>query len=69
MMHRDKSSSTEAVGPTGVFGTIVADESGAELVEWGLLVTLVAVVALVAVAAFGSELVELFERVVDALPA
>jgi pilus assembly protein Flp/PilA len=46
---------------------LLRDESGAELVEWGLLVALIAVVALVAVAAFGSELSDLLDRIVDAL--
>jgi len=43
------------------------DERGADLIEWGLLVGLIAVVALVAVAAFGGNLNIFFTSIADTL--
>ena len=39
------------------------DDRGAALVEWGLLVTLIAIVALVAVSLAGSELSQTFSEI------
>lgn len=44
------------------------DEQGASLVEYALLVALIAVVALVAVATFGTELSNEYSDIVDSLP-
>lgn len=41
------------------------EETGADLIEWGLLVALIAIVALVAVAAFGGDVADLFETIAD----
>lgn len=55
--------STDADQDTGV--GILTDETGADLVEWAILVALIAIVALVAVAAFGGEVAELFDTIAD----
>ena len=39
------------------------DDRGAALVEWGLLVTLIAIVALVAVSLAGAELSQTFSEI------
>ena len=43
------------------------DDRGAALVEWGLLVTLIAIVALVAVSLAGTELSETFSEIATEL--
>jgi pilus assembly protein Flp/PilA len=44
---------------------LYVDETGADLVEWGLVVALIAIVALVAVAAFGGDVADMFETIAD----
>ena len=44
------------------------DESGASLVEYALLVSLIAVVALVAITAFGGELSSEFDEIANSIP-
>lgn len=41
----------------------IADESGASLVEYGLLVGLIAVVAIGAVSALGTKVTDVFETI------
>jgi pilus assembly protein Flp/PilA len=45
------------------------EEKGATAVEYGLMVGLIAVVIIVAVTALGGELRDLFQAIVDRLPA
>jgi pilus assembly protein Flp/PilA len=47
--------------------TILADDSGATMVEYGLMVALVALVALTAVKLLGSNLSSLFNTVANTL--
>jgi pilus assembly protein Flp/PilA len=49
--------------------TFFKDESGASMVEYGLLVALIAVVCVVAITAIGTRLNTQFEAARDALPA
>ena len=44
------------------------DERGASLVEYALLVSLIAIVAVVAVTAFGGELTENYSEIADSMP-
>ena len=61
MMHRPHTNTvTERRRPR-----VVVEETGADLVEWAILVALIAIVALVAVAAFGGEVAELFDTIAD----
>ena len=46
----------------------VADDSGASLVEYSLLVTLIAVFLVTAVAFFGDSVLGLYRSIIDALP-
>jgi len=42
---------------------LLRDESGANLIEWGILVSLIAIVALIAVTTVGNETSEIFSEV------
>ena len=44
------------------------DERGASLIEWALLVTLIAIVALIAVALVGSSTSDLMSEISDGFP-
>lgn len=44
------------------------DDSGASLVEWGILVSLIAVVALIAVAVLGSSTSDLMSEIGNGFP-
>jgi pilus assembly protein Flp/PilA len=50
-----------------MFKTFLKDESGASMVEYGLLVGLIAIVALSAVEQLGNEVKEVFETSANAL--
>lgn len=52
-----------------IFQKLVADEQGAALVEYGLLVALIALVALAAIEAVGGGISALFEQVSAKLTA
>ncbi len=47
---------------------LLRDDRGASLVEWGLLVTLIAIVAILAVTGVGEENSELFSEIGSAFP-
>ena len=51
-----------------MFKRFFGDESGASMVEYGLLVALIAVVCITAVALIGTNLNIVFQNVADALP-
>ncbi|MEY3172106.1 MAG: Flp/Fap pilin component [Planctomycetota bacterium] len=52
-----------------VFKELLVDEQGAALVEYGLLVALIALVALAAIEVVGGGISRLFEQVGAKLPA
>lgn len=52
---------------TGAVRNFVADEEGAALVEYGILVALIAVVAIVVIATLGESIKAKFQQVVDKL--
>ncbi|MDQ6931993.1 MAG: Flp family type IVb pilin [Candidatus Eremiobacteraeota bacterium] len=43
-----------------VFNTILADETGATMVEYGLMLSLIAIVCIIAVTAVGTGLSQIF---------
>lgn len=45
-----------------------SDETGANLVEWGILVTLIAVIAILAVTSVGDQNSELFSEIGSSFP-
>lgn len=47
--------------------TLMRDERGAALVEWGMLVVFIAIVALVAVTAGGNEMSESYSEISSSL--
>ena len=47
----------------------IKDEEGATMVEYGLMVALIAVVCIVAITAIGTNLNIVFDNVADALPS
>jgi Flp pilus assembly pilin Flp len=53
---------------TGFQSRIVREEEGAELVEYLLVVSLIAIVAMVAVVLFGSRPTGTFNKVASSLP-
>jgi Flp pilus assembly pilin Flp len=53
---------------TGFQSRIIREEDGAELVEYVLLVSLIAIVAMAAVIFFGSELTDNFDEIANTLP-
>lgn len=52
-----------------IFRKLVAGEEGAALVEYGLLVALIALAAIVAITTVGGGISALFEQVAAELPA
>jgi pilus assembly protein Flp/PilA len=53
---------------TGFQSRIIREEEGADLVEYVLLVSLIAVVAMAAVVVFGSRLAGNFDEIASTLP-
>jgi Flp pilus assembly pilin Flp len=53
---------------TGFQSRIVREEKGADLVEYVLLVSLIAVIAMAAVVLFGRGVTDNFDRISDTLP-
>ena len=49
------------------FKTLIADESGATAIEYGLIAALVSVAAITALTEMGSSLKAMFERVAETL--
>ena len=52
---------------TSLIARVFSNERGAALVEWGLLVTLIAIVALIAVSLAGDELSTTFSEIATSL--
>ena len=52
---------------TSLIARVLSNERGAALVEWGLLVTLIAIVALIAVSLAGDELSTTFSEIATSL--
>lgn len=50
-----------------LFGLLHRDEEGATMVEYGLMVALIAVVALAAVTLLGGNVTAMFQKIADAL--
>jgi Flp pilus assembly pilin Flp len=50
--------------------SLIHDETGAHFAEYGLLISLIAIVAMIAVIAFGLGVKQvLWDRIVDAVPS
>lgn len=55
-------------GGAALLQRIIHDERGAGLVEYGLVVILIAIVAIAAVSQAGNETSELYSEIVDGFP-
>ena len=53
--------------PQRLISRFLIDDRGAALVEWGLLVVLIAIVALVAVSVAGEEVSETYSEIASAV--
>jgi Flp pilus assembly pilin Flp len=53
--------------PTEIIGQIIRDESGQDLIEYGLLALFISIVALVTIKVIGPLIVPLYQGVLDAL--
>ena len=47
---------------------LLRDEDGANLVEWGILVSLIAVIAIVAITSVGVQNSEMFSEIASSFP-
>ena len=47
---------------------LLRDDDGANLIEWGILVSLIAVIAILAVTSVGDQNSELFSEIVSGFP-